>query len=698
MPEAKIKIPNHLIKEKSPYLLQHAYNPVNWYPWSDEAFEKALKENKPIFLSIGYSTCHWCHVMEHESFEDEDVAKLLNEDYISIKVDREERPDIDNIYMMVCQMMTGSGGWPLTVIMKPDKKPFFAGTYFPKESRHGRIGMTDLLPKIIDAWKTRHNEIIESSEHITNALIKFSNSNPDEKLDSSILTSAYNQLNHLFDGTNAGFGRAPKFPTPHKYLFLLRHYHRTDDKNALEMVEKTLEMMREGGIYDHVGFGFHRYSTDENWFLPHFEKMLYDQALLSIAYTEAYLVTKKELYKNTTNEILTYILRDMTHEQGGFYSAEDADSEGEEGKFYTWTEGELKDILKEDASLFIKYFNVKPEGNYIEEATRYNTGTNILHSSKTLSWFINDLKIDEKEIPAKIEECREKLFQIREKRVHPYKDDKILTDWNGLMIAAFSKAGQALNRKDYIDAAKKAVDFIFTNLYKEDKLLHRFRDGEAKINAHLDDYAFLVWGLLELYESTFEMVYLERAIKLSNQMIENFYDEKNGGFYLTSRNETELIARMKDIYDGAIPSGNSISMLNLIKLSKITGDKKYEDIIIKTLSTFSKMIKESPISHSMMMASLEFLFSKSYEIVIVGDLKSNDTKKILDYFKDIYLPNKVLLLKSDEEGLKGITEIAKYIKPHEQIDNKATVYICQNYNCKLPITDLNKISEAICNS
>jgi len=680
--------PNKLIKEKSPYLLQHAYNPVNWFPWGDEAFEKAQKENKPIFLSIGYSTCHWCHVMEHESFEDKEVARLLNENFISIKVDREERPDIDHIYMTVCQIMTGSGGWPLTVIMRPDKKPFFSGTYFPKESKYGRIGMMDLLPQIDNAWKNRLDDVEETSKEIYKALNEISHSASEEDITKDILNNAFNQLNFSFDSTKGGFGKAPKFPTPHKFLFLLRYFKNTGNKRALEMVEKSLQEMRAGGIYDHIGFGFHRYSTDENWLLPHFEKMLYDQTMLIMAYSETYSATKNKDYAKTAHEIITYVLRDMTHKDGGFYSAEDADSEGEEGKFYVWTEEEIRKILKENADLFIETFNISKDGNYIEEATRHKTGTNIPH--KNISSGSKD------NLNLIIEDCRQKLFKVREERIHPYKDDKILTDWNGLMIAALSIAYQSLDSKneEYLDAAEKSIDFIYKNLFKDNILLHRYRDGESIINAHLDDYAFLIWGLIEFYQASFKTKYLKDSISLCKKVILEFYDKENGGFFFSSSKNKDLIARMKEGYDGAIPSGNSVMVNNLIKLSRITGDKKYEEIAHKTIKVFSRSIKQSPISHAQIMVALEYLFGKSYEIVIVGDTKTEETKKAIREIRNTYCPNKILLFK-DTVNSSDITEIAKFTEKLSQVNNITTVYICEDYNCKIPITNTDKINEAL---
>ncbi len=564
---------NKLANEKSPYLLQHASNPVDWYPWNDEAFEKAKQEDKPVFLSIGYSTCHWCHVMEHESFEDEKVAELMNDTFVSIKVDREERPDIDGIYMTVCQMLTGGGGWPLTIIMTPDKKPFFAGTYFPKSNRFGRAGLLEIIPQIKDYWLNKKDEILRSTDQISLALTKTGDKKNPGELNEKTFDRAFNDFKNRYDSKFGGFGSAPKFPSPHNLLFLLRYWKRTGNSGAIEMVKKTLTEMRRGGIYDHLGYGFHRYSTDQQWLVPHFEKMLYDQALLIIAYIEAYQVTKDEIFKNTAKEIIEYVIRDMTSPEGGFYSAEDADSEKEEGKFYLWDESELRDILKDEADLFIKVFNCEKGGNWVDHTIGGAPGTNILHLDKSLKELSKDTGIKVEELKNKIKSAREKLFKTREKRVHPYKDDKILTDWNGLMISALSKAAQTFDEVKYSKAAEKAVKFIEDNLtLKNGRLLHRFREGEAGLPAHVDDYSFLIAGLLDLYETDFDVNYLKIAVSLQQTQIDHYWDNENGGFFFTSDDGEKLLFRQKEIYDGAIPSGNSVALINLLKLGRITGN------------------------------------------------------------------------------------------------------------------------------
>ena len=692
----QMKHSNRLKDEKSPYLLQHADNPVDWYPWGEEAFEKARKENKPILLSIGYSTCHWCHVMEHESFEDEEVAKLMNETFISIKVDREERPDIDNIYMAVCQLMSKAGcGWPLNVIMTPDKKPFFAGTYIPKESRYGRMGMMEFIPKVKGLWESDRENVLQSADAVTDALKKatdVSQNTQGKDLSTKTLDTAYNQLLRNFDETNGGFGTRPKFPTPHNHLFLLRYWKRTADPLALQMVEKTLKEMRLGGIYDHVGFGFHRYSTDQNWLLPHFEKMLYDQAMLVMSYTELYQATGKKEYENTAREILTYVLRDMTSDEGGFYSAEDADSEGEEGKFYVWTEEELKETLgKEDAELIIKTFNTTKPGNFTEEAGGHQTGANLLHLKKPLREIAISYEVSEAEFSGKIEKARNILFNEREKRIHPYKDDKILTDWNGLMIAALAMSGRVFNEPKYTEAAEKAANFILKDMRDpQGKLLHRYRQGEAGITANVDDYAFMIWGLLELYESTFDIEYLKAALSLQSDMDKGFWDDKNGGYYFTSNDAEELISRQKEIYDGAIPSGNSVAGVNLLKFSRITGDVEYEQKAAKLGKAFSETIESGPMAYTLFMTGLDLGLGPSYEVVIVGNPDNDDTKAMIEALRKTYSPNKVVLLRENSDDAE-ITGIAEFTKAQLSMEGKATAYVCLNHVCNLPTTDVNKM-------
>jgi uncharacterized protein YyaL (SSP411 family) len=687
---------NHLSSEKSPYLLQHADNPVDWYPWGEEAFKKAKSEGKPIFLSIGYSTCHWCHVMAHESFEDPKVAQLMNDIFVSIKVDREERPDIDKIYMTVCQIMNNSGGWPLTIIMTPDKKPFFAGTYFPKETRFGRMGLVELIKKINELWNTQKTELINSSERITYALQDVSLESPGESLNKKTLEKAYTQLESQFDDENGGFGLAPKFPSPHNLLFLLRIYKRENNLKALYMVEKTLQEMRKGGIFDQIGYGFHRYSTDKRWLVPHFEKMLYDNALLAMAYTEAYQATKKSEYKQTAEQIFEYILRDMISPEGAFYSAEDADSAGEEGKFYTWVlMEELNPKLNpEDLKLFELVYNIKPNGNYLEESTGKYSGKNILHLTNTLEKIAEKQNINLEELKRNIKRIRNELFKLRETKIRPHLDDKILTDWNSLMIAALAKGAYVFGEEKYKVVAEKAIRFLLENLKDENgDLLHRFRAGSAEIKAFLDDYSFLIWALIELYEVTLNSEYLLQAINLEEMQIKLFWDKEVGGFYFSDENNKDLLTRQKEIYDGALPSGNSVSMLNLLRLYQITGNPEYETKADEISRVFAENVKISPSAHSFLMIAVDFAIGPTFSLVISGDSGEKDTIKMLNSIKDEYLPNKTLLHRATEQDPPSIDKIANYVGFFDKCLDKATAYVCVNKTCKPPTNEIDKMLE-----
>ncbi len=606
------KYQNRLLYEKSPYLQQHAHNPVNWFPWKEEAFNKANKENKPVFLSIGYSTCHWCHVMAHESFEDESVARLINEIFIPVKVDREERPDIDKVYMQVAILMTGSGGWPLTIFLTPDKTPFFAATYIPKNNQYGHKGLIEILQQVKELWKYQQNKLLEQGNQLIDALQKNSVNLNGEILTNEILERAYQEFSDRFDNKAGGFGKAPKFPSPHQLLFLLRYWKRTENEQALAMVEKTLQSMQAGGIFDHIGFGFHRYSTDKNWILPHFEKMLYDQALLSMSYLEAYQMTGKIIYSDTARKILNYVTRDMMSEEGGFYSAEDADSEGEEGKYYLWTEKELKDILDKDEFVFVKkYLNIETEGNLYKKGQPGEIfgNRNIFYKGfqeQTRADITKEIVVSD---TGKWEKIREKLYGIRAKRIPPDKDRKILTDWNGLIIAALAKAAQVLEDEDFLEVAKKAADFIFRRLEdSSNHLLHRYSEGDAAIPGFLDDYAFLIWGLLELYKATFSNEYLQKALDLNKVLFLDFWDEKNGGFYFTSANNEQLLIRQKEVYDGAIPSGNSVAFCNLLKLADFTGNKQFKQRAYQLLKAFSPMVEQNPSAYAYFLTGVDLLY------------------------------------------------------------------------------------------
>ncbi len=677
---------NRLIKEKSPYLLQHAYNPVDWFPWCEEAFEKAKREDKPIFLSIGYSTCHWCHVMERESFEDQEVADILNRYFVSIKVDREERPDIDSVYMGVCQMLTGSGGWPLTIIMTPDKEPFFAGTYFPKESYYGRPGLKDILLRVAHLWQEDREKVLSSAQKVISALRQQPKEDGKLQLSEKVIEDAFGEFFFSFDREFGGFGQAPKFPVPHNHSFLLRYFYRTGNENALYMVTHTLKRMRLGGIWDFVGHGFHRYSTDNMWLLPHFEKMLYDNALLMLSYTEAYQVVGEELFRETVEDIADYLLRDMYSPEGAFYSAEDADSEGEEGRFYLWSLEELRGILSsEEFSIAKQVFNLKDEGNFLEEASRRKTGKNILFVAFPLEKHAEALGIETEELRSRLEEIRNKLFREREKRVRPLRDEKILTDWNALAVVAFSVAGRVLRRRDYISVAKRATDFILNNLYREGKLLHRYKDSEAGIDALLEDYAYLIWALLELYQSTFEDSYLSTALELSEHVLEHFWDANGGGFFQTPDYGERLIIRKKETYDGALPSGNSVMAYNLIRLSGITADRRYKERAMNTLESYASMIIDYPSAHSFALIALDLLLNGVSELVFVLPDSEKFTEAPEGLNREFY-PDLLMLKKN--ALLDKINPVIRDMKP---ADGKVLYYLCKNFTCRQPVESIEEV-------
>ena len=574
--------PNRLIEQKSPYLLQHAHNPVDWYPWGNEAFARARSQDKPIFLSIGYSTCHWCHVMERQSFENEQVAGQLNQDFVSIKVDREERPDIDHIYMQVCQILTGSGGWPLTIVMTPEGRPFYAATYIPPYSQGGMTGLMDLLPRLAGLWKKDRDKVLQTGQEITQWMQKAAQADTSGQLTEEVLHQAFRNLTRTFDSEYGGFGSAPKFPTPTNLMFLLQYHQRFKNTQALEMAEKTLISMYQGGIYDHIGFGFARYSTDRKWLVPHFEKMLYDNALLAIAYLEAFQVTGQEFYRQVAEDIFTYILRDMTSPQGGFYSAEDADSEGEEGRYYGWEREEVISILGPAAARFGEVYDITAGGNFEGRSI-----PNLIGQSNSL------------EPRTLFAEERGQLLAAREKRIKPFKDDKILTTWNGLMIAALGLGGRLLQNDRYLAAAQKAADFVLTNLRRGDgRLLSRYRDGEANFNGYAADYAYLIWGLLELYEAGQKPRYLQAAGELNQQLAELFWDQDRGGLFFYGSDSEPLLVRPKESYDSVMPSDNAVAAMNFLRLGRLAADP---DLVEKgriQIKSFAGAISESPGAHS----------------------------------------------------------------------------------------------------
>jgi uncharacterized protein len=680
-------MPNRLSEEKSPYLLQHANNPVDWFPWGEEAFLKAAAEDKPIFLSVGYATCHWCHVMERESFEDEEVASLLNRFFVSIKVDREERPDVDHIYMTVCQALRGTGGWPLSIFMTPERKPFFAGSYFPKTARLGTPGFTDLVLQLAHLWKNERDKLVQAGEEITKALQpKKPHGTGGETFSLSTLQKGYEQLRGRFDARWGGFSNAPKFPTPHNLTLLLRWHLRNPGSEALAMVEKTLESMRYGGIFDQVGLGFHRYSVDERWLVPHFEKMLYDQAMLAIAYTEAFQITGKQAYEKVCREIFQYVLRDMTDSAGGFYSAEDADSEGKEGLFYVWTPEEVKALLGEKlGNFYCRFYDISPEGNFEDRRS-------IAHISRPLEGASWQDGMDATERAMLLEEANKNLFDVREQRVHPLKDDKILTSWNGLMIAALAKGYQALRNPLYLQAAARAADFVLGSLSQDSgKLLRRYRHGEAAHPACADDYAFLIWGLIELYESAFDVRYFEEALRLQQLMLDLFWDEQEAGFFYTAHDGEKLIIRDKEIYDGATPSSNSVAALNLLRLARMSGKTSWEEKADRLFEAFFSLVSDFPSAYTQFLHAVDFALGPSKEIVVAGDLGGEPTQKMIETIHTACLPNRVLMYRGRGKDAARLAALAPFTEDLPIGDSLPTVYICENYACRSPITDLEEL-------
>jgi len=689
---------NRLKLEKSPYLIQHARNPVGWYPWSDEAFLAAQRKNIPIFLSIGYSTCHWCHVMAHECFEDEEIADDMNRAFISIKVDREERPDIDSTYMTVCQMMTGSGGWPLSIIMTPEKKPFFAATYIPKESSFGRIGMRELIPMIERLWREEPGRIERITEEVEKALQKYSLTHKGEaNVDEDLLEKAFKVLSSSFDEEKGGFSGAPKFPTPSHLLFLMRYWKRKGEVRALEMVEKTLSSMRHGGIYDQLGFGFHRYSTDAEWLVPHFEKMLYDQAFLMLAYSEAYQITAREEYRRTALEILRYVERSLTAPEGGFFSAEDADSEGEEGRFYLWTHSEIETVLdQEEIAICQKIFGIEPDGNFVDEVHRMKNGRNILYLRIPFDEYARSMRRTEGEVSKTLDRILTKLYSARDERIHPHLDDKVLTDWNGLMVAALARAAQIFGESAFLSAAERACAFLLQKMRgKGGELLHRYREGESAITGFLSDYTFLIWGLLELYEATFDEQYLETAFQLNEHLFNHFWDKENGGYFMTSHDGEKVLIRTKELYDGALPSGNSVALLNLLRMHFLTGRQELRERADKLIEAFAPQVARDPAAYTSFLCSVDFNIGPGAQIVIVGERGREDSEEMLRALRRSYLPNKVLIFKSIHGDQVLLQRIVPFIKEHKPVDGKATCYICSNFSCAQPTTNSIRMLETL---
>ena len=672
--------PNRLIQEKSPYLLQHARNPVDWYPWGDEAFTKAREEQKPVFLSIGYSTCHWCHVMERESFEDPEIASLLNRWFVAIKVDREEHPDVDQVYMKAVTAMSGQGGWPLTVFLTPDLKPFFGGTYFPPRRRGSVPGMADVLPAVADAWQRRRNELDASAQRLTQALEERLAPQAAGAVSDALLHEAFRQAQAGFDSVDGGFGGAPKFPRSHELSLLLRYWARTGRAEALAMVRTTLDALQRGGIHDQLGGGFHRYSTDERWLVPHFEKMLYDQALLARTYLEAYRITRDPAYAETARGIFGYVLRDLRDPEGGFYSAEDADSEGEEGKCYVWTKAELDAALGPEAELAARVYGVAPEGNF-------EHGRSILHLPQALPAAAQAAGLDEAALRSRLADIRSTLLATRARRVRPHRDDKILASWNGLMIGALAYGAATLDEPAYLKAAGQAADFVLQRMVRDGVLLRRFRDGDARYAGTLEDYAFLCDGLLELYEAGFDPRRLAQAAELAGRMRKRFWDEQDGGFFLRGKDEEPLIVRAKELYDGATPSGNSVALLVLLRLAHLTGDQKPAKLAQQALERFAPAAAQAPAACPHFLAAVDMALGPVKEIVIAGAPAAADTQALLRAVRGRYAPRAVVLRQGGGAEGKALEALAPFTARLTPLHGRAAAYVCEGFACHLPVTE-----------
>ncbi len=699
--------PNRLIHEKSPYLQQHAFNPVDWYPWGEEAFQKAREEDKPIFLSVGYSTCYWCHVMEREVFENNELADLMNQYAVNIKIDREERPDVDRIYMKALQAMSGHGGWPMSVFLTHDLKPFYAATYIPPYPKHGIPGFGDVLRAIHNVWKNERDKITETGQQVFDHLARAASPDlPKHELDDKILHNGFTRINEAFDPVNGGFGDAPKFPTPVMFNFLFSYYARTGEKSAIDMPLFTLRKMANGGIYDHIGGGFHRYATDAKWHVPHFEKMLYDQAQLVSSYIDAYQITGEDFYASVAKDVLNYVKRVMTSPEGGFYSAEDAESaidpdkpsEKEEGAFYVWEYSELESILTPDETAVAElYYGLRKNGNVSSDPHGVFTGKNILSIEKTKDDIARELNKDIDLVTNLLSSIRQKLFAAREKRPKCHLDDKILVSWNGLMVSACARAYQVFEDEQYLHMAKNAVQFIAHKLHDSNsgKLLRRYRDGESMIEAHLEDFAFFVRSLIDLYEASFDINLLDTALQLNEDMIELFYDEKDGGFFDTSGNDPSVILRSKEWHDGAEPSGNSIAIENLLRLSYMFGRDDYRDKAMKSLSYFSELVNKAPQALAQFLAATGLALSKPKQIIIAGHTEEPKTRAMLRELHSHFIPGKVLLLADGSKSQDYLASKVEFIGTVKKIDNKPTAYVCENFTCELPVNEVDMLRKKL---
>ncbi|MDZ4857518.1 MAG: thioredoxin domain-containing protein [Candidatus Hydrogenedentes bacterium] len=674
---------NRLAHETSPYLLQHAHNPVNWYPWGEEALEKARVEDKPIFLSIGYSACHWCHVMERESFEKEDVADILNAHFISIKVDREERPDIDEIYMTAVQILTGSGGWPMSVWLTPELKPFYGGTYYPPEDMYGRPGFKTVLNSIAQTWKERRDEVSKSADQLTDYVKQTTSAKAAEpgELSYALVEGAVNELRSTFDPHYGGFGGAPKFPSAPSIAVLLRHYYNTGDKQSLEMAAFTLTRMFNGGMYDHLGGGFHRYSVDAQWLVPHFEKMLYDNAQLVPVYLEAFQATGDPLFARVAREVLDYELRDMQDPGGAFHSTEDADSEDEEGKFYVWKQDEIMDALGDaDGYLFCQFYNARPGGNFSSHE-KYHAGKNILHITRPADVVAKEFSMSTGDFEKKIAECRAKLLTGRAKRVRPGLDDKVLSSWNGLMISALAQGYQVLGDSRYRDAAERAAKFLMNDMREDGVLLRTHRKGESRLPGYLDDYAFTSLGLIDLYEATFDAQWLDAADTLAKEMVEHFWDKEAGAFFSTTENHKHLLTRTKPTYDGAEPSGNTMAATALLRLAKLRDNKDYFDKAHTVLKLNVENMSGAPRGFMKMISAVDFIVNAPKEIAIIGPANGEDTRALLSALHAQFVPNKVVAFAESADGTN-----MPLLQGKTLVNGKAAAYVCKDYACQAPVT------------
>jgi uncharacterized protein YyaL (SSP411 family) len=675
---------NRLINETSPYLLQHAHNPVDWYAWSEEALARSKAEDKPILLSIGYSACHWCHVMEHESFENLEIARLMNENFVCIKVDREERPDLDTIYMNAVQMMTGHGGWPMTMFLTPDLKPFYGGTYYPPEDRRGMPGFPRILMAIADAYKNRREEIHQTGDAITAELSRSNRmAASGEMLTNEILHDSFSSLIKTFDPNYGGFGHAPKFPPSMTLMFLQRYHLRTGSPEALQMTELTLQKMAAGGMYDHLGGGFARYSVDEYWLVPHFEKMLYDNALLLRVYLYAYQQTQDPLYRDIAEETIEYIIRDMTDRTGAFYSSEDADSEGEEGRFYVWTPKQVMEVLgEEDGQVFCSFFNVTVQGNF-------EHGSSILNAPLSIEEFVRETGRDASEVRRIVSTGRARLFEAREARVRPGRDDKSLAAWNGLMLTAVAEAAAIFGRDDYRVVAIRNAEFIIEHLIRDGRLLRTYKSGQSKLNAYQEDYAYIAEGMLALYEATFDLKYFEVSRMLVDTMIEQFWDDAVGGFFFTSNDHESLITRTKEFFDNATPSGNSVAALVLQQLALLTGDQTYQQLAMTIMRMMKQVIGRYPNAFGYVLCAIDLYLSDCKEIAIIGNPESHEVRELLEEIYRGYLPNKVVAGVRPSGAQNGVPRL---LEGRGLVDGKPAVYVCRNYTCLAPATTPEELS------